>query len=137
MKNIMKHKSYFDVLSKSNGKLRKSLMKNMSKDQRKATIELLVNISKGNLKVSPATLQKLKKHKSLLRRLCKVCYSSKRNKIINTNSKSAKKLVEQTGGFLPFAILPLLALAGKAALGGAVSAGAGYATKKIIDAASK
>lgn len=43
----------------------------------------------------------------------------------------------QKGGILPFALLPLLALAGKAAAAGAVSGAAGYGAKKALEAASR
>ena len=43
----------------------------------------------------------------------------------------------QQGGILPFALLPVLALAGKAAAAGAVSGVAGYGAKKALEAASK
>ena len=136
MDNILKHKSILEVLLHSNNKTRKVLLRNLSHKQRKAIVELLVNICKGKLEVSKSSLSKLKKHKSKLRQLSTKCFSEKRKKIINANSKYTKKLIEQSGGFLPLAIAPLLALAGKAALGGIVSAGAGYATKKAIDAAT-
>ena len=41
----------------------------------------------------------------------------------------------QQGGILPFALLPLLALAGKAAAAGAISGAAGYGVKKALDKA--
>ena len=43
---------------------------------------------------------------------------------------------DQTGGFLP-ALIPLLALAGKAVALGAMSGAAGFGVKKALAAASK
>ena len=43
---------------------------------------------------------------------------------------------DQTGGFLP-ALIPLLALAGKAVAMGALSGAAGFGVKKALAAASK
>jgi len=43
-----------------------------------------------------------------------------------------EQLVQQRGGIFPL-LIPLLALAGKAALAGVVSSGVGYGVKKLID----
>ena len=47
----------------------------------------------------------------------------------------SKRRRGQQGGILPFALLPLLALAGKAAAAGAISGAAGYGVKKALDKA--
>ena len=136
MKNLMKEKLYLKFLIKADKKVRNHLIENATPKQRHALIELIVNTVQGNLKLSPTQLKKLRKYKNHLRYICIICLNRKQNKIINVNKKEAKKSVVQVGGVLPFIIPPLLALAGKAALGGAISAGAGYATKKLIDRAS-
>ena len=43
----------------------------------------------------------------------------------------------QKGGTFPLALLPLLALAGKAAATGAIGGAAGYGAKKAIEAATR
>ena len=43
----------------------------------------------------------------------------------------------QAGGVLPLALIPLLALAGKAAASGAIAGAAGYGVKKGLEAATK
>ena len=43
----------------------------------------------------------------------------------------------QTGSILPLALIPLLALAGKAAASGAIAGAAGYGVKKGLEAATK
>ena len=48
-----------------------------------------------------------------------------------------RKKRKQTGGILPLALIPLLALAGKAAASGAIAGAAGYGVKKGLEAATK
>ena len=43
----------------------------------------------------------------------------------------------QRGGFLPLALLPLLAMAGKVAATGALSGAAGFGVKKALEKISK
>ena len=50
-----------------------------------------------------------------------------------TRRVGTKRRRGQQGGILPFALLPLLALAGKAAAAGAVSGAAGYGAKKALE----
>ena len=130
------HKSYLDLLNTSDPKFRKVMLDNASPKQRRMLIEIIANTLNGNIPLSAKQKSALQKHKCKLRSICKTCIN-KKNKIININSKSVKKNINQIGGILPFFIAPLLALAAKAAVGGVVSAGAGYATKKIIDSATK
>ena len=135
MKEVVKHKSYWDVLSHAHPRIKKELLKHATKSQRKALIQMIVNIVRGNVPLSMNQKNNLKKHKNKLRKICNHCYNSKTNKVINRNI--GKKTIDQIGGALPFLIAPILALIAKAALGGAVGAGTSYATKKIIDATSK
>ena len=48
-----------------------------------------------------------------------------------------KRKRRQAGGVLPLALIPLLALAGKAAASGAIAGAAGYGVKKGLEAATK
>ena len=48
-----------------------------------------------------------------------------------------RKKRKQAGGVLPLALIPLLALAGKAAASGAIAGAAGYGVKKGLEAATK
>ena len=60
------------------------------------------------------------------------------NKKRQRNKPSKRKRRRgQKGGILPLAILPLLALAGKAAAAGAISGAAGYGVKKGLETATK
>ena len=51
--------------------------------------------------------------------------------------KKRKRRRGQSGGILPLALIPLLALAGKAAASGAIAGAAGYGVKKGLEAATK
>lgn len=131
MNKVNKHKNYLHVLKDSDNKVRQFLLRNANKEQKQVVLEGVVNLLNNNIPLSAKQKQALSKHKSKLRRLCESCY--KNNKIINNK----KVEIEQIGGAIPLLLAPLLALAAKAAVGGAVSAGASYATKKIIDSATK
>ena len=48
-----------------------------------------------------------------------------------------KRRTRQRGGFLPLALLPLLAMAGKVAATGALSGAAGFGVKKALEKISK
>ena len=135
MDRIKKHKGFLQFLSNCDPKMLKIILKNATNDQKRFLVELVSNVLRGNIPLTKNQKLKLHKHKSKLRKVCEVCVQTKKNKIINLNSQKGKKAINQIGGALPFLLLPLLALAGKAAAAGAVSAGAGYATKKIIESA--
>ena len=130
MKSLIKSEHYIKVLRDSNKKFRQLMLKNATPEQRKVLLEMLVNTVHGNVPLNKNQRQGLQKHKSKLRKICASCY--KKNKIINNRNVK----IEQIGGVLPFLIPPILALIGKAAATGAIGATAGYATKKIINAAT-
>lgn len=54
-----------------------------------------------------------------------------------TKRTTRKRKRKQAGGVLPLALIPLLALAGKAAASGAIAGAAGYGVKKGLEAATK
>ena len=53
------------------------------------------------------------------------------------STKKRKRRRGQSGGILPIALIPLLALAGKATASGAIAGAAGYGVKKGLEAATK
>lgn len=61
---------------------------------------------------------------------------TKKGKRQRNKPRTRKRRRGQKGGILPLAILPLLALAGKAAAAGAISGAAGYGVKKGLEAAT-
>jgi hypothetical protein len=74
----------------------------------------MLNVANGNVKVPPTVLSKLKKHKSKIR----AAVSKK------ISFKKRKQLIEQSGGFLPLLLAPIVSLVGGLvgeAIGGAIS----------------
>jgi len=135
MKLIKQHHAYLQVLANANPKMRRVILQNSSPQQIHALVQVIVNILLGNVPISSKQKQKIAKYKNSLRKLLYSSYNKQKNKVINR--KNNKKMIIQTGGFLPILLTPLLALATKAAIGGAIGAGAGYATKKIIEKATQ
>ena len=62
---------------------------------------------------------------------------TKKGKRRRNKPSTRKRRRGQKGGILPIALIPLLALAGKAAAAGAISGAAGYGVKKGLEAATK
>ena len=94
----------------------KGVIENSDNDLIKCLIECAYNVAHGVVPVSPKTLSKLKKHKSKIR------------KIIDkgTKLKKKKKLLVQSGGFLPLLLAPIVSLVGGLvgeAIGGAIRNG--------------
>lgn len=82
-----------------NEKMRKKVLQDLCDDCiYKALHEVAVNLFNKNIKLSNAQKQKLRKNKGLLMKLSKKTF----------NKKERKKLVSQSGGFLPI-IVPTLA----------------------------
>ena len=133
MKTIKRNKDFLNALSKLDVKQRKVLLEHVTRDQRRAILEIIANVVGGNFPLTKKQKQALAKHKCKLRKICKSCV--KGNKLINTNSKTTKNSIVQVGGALPLLLAPILPLIGKALLGGVLGAGASYATKKILDKA--
>lgn len=129
MHNISKQKHILEVLKTAQPKLRKLILQNCDSKVICALVEIIHNLLNGNIPLSKNQKKKLKKYKKQFRFLSKKCIQ--KNKNINT--KKARKTVVQTGGALPFLLPLIIPLIAKAALAGAVSAGVGVATKKILD----
>jgi len=131
MKNIQNQRDFLNVLIKLNPKLRASLLKQGSKNLKRAIIEIIVNLLRGNIKLTKIQKQKLQKYKNVMRRVYKRYFNERNNKIKKT--KINNNDIVQVGGALPL-LLPIIAgIIGKAALAGAATAGAGYATKKVLE----
>lgn len=113
----------FEVLQTASPKLRKAILQNGNDELICILAEIIVNVMEGHIKISPQQKQKLKRYKTVFRRVVRNC---SHNKI--KHKKHLRKSIVQSGGFFPL-LLPLIA---KAALAGVVSSGVGMATKKII-----
>ena len=129
MKKVLRHKALLETLQTASPKLRKAILENCNNDLHCCIVEMSVNLLNGNIKLSPNEIKKLKRNKGILRRIAGLC--KKNNRL--ASRKTVRKTIIQNGKGLPFLIAPLLALIGKAALGGAASAAAGYGVKKAID----
>lgn len=96
-------KNQFDflrALSLCNGKHRKTLISNATTNDINSVCEACLNILKGNVPITRHHKQKLKKHKTAIRRLVSKSVPVKK-----------KKIIIQKGGFLPIilgALAPVL-----------------------------
>src|SRR6266850_4511097 len=116
---------------------RKQLVKRAQADQLKCVAGVAYNTLKGKLPLSKAAKKHVLKNRLKLRRFVNSCCSptlSGKN-CAHVKPEGVKhirqQLVQQRGGIFPL-LIPLLALAGKAALAGVVSSGVGYGVKKLI-----
>lgn len=127
MKNIYKHRNILEVLSKASPALRKAILQHADKSTICILAEIIVNLMQGHLNLSQSQKKKLKPYKRQFQRLVAICHRRK-----HINKIKTRRVLLQSGGALPFLLPLLIPLIAKAALGGAVAAGAGIATRKII-----
>jgi len=127
MKHLEKHSPILEVLQKASPKLRKAILEQCDSQVICVLSEIILNLLNGHINLSSKQKQKLKKYKNKFRELASQCNQSKR-----INKKTARKLLIQTGGAFPLLLGLLGPIIAKAALGGAVAAGTGIATKKIL-----
>lgn len=101
-KRVQRHLNELKVLSKLKPKQTKLLIRHANNDLVKCVCECMQNVANGVVHISPATKMKLSKHRNKIR------------KIINKRTKIAKKkkLLEQSGGFLPLLLAPIVGLLG-------------------------
>jgi len=105
-------------------KLRRRVLSDLSEDKPlyEALSEIARYIVQGNIRLTPGQKKNLRPYRTTIRALAQP-----------SNFKSKRKhLVIQSGGALPFLILPLLAALGKAAAVGAAGTAGGLAIKKSI-----
>lgn len=101
MKRAKKHLHLISNFAQLNKAQKKSVQKNLDKDQIKFLCEIAINLLCGNLPVNCEVKSKLKRFKKKLRKLASGC------------AFEAKKKVLQVGGFLP----GLLSILASAAIG--------------------
>ena len=126
MKKIIDHEPWFRVLEKSNPKMRTAILKNADDKLLCSICEVVANLFNGNIKLSASQLKTLRKHKTSLRKLYKHCCGKRLSKPV------LRKNIVQSGGAFPLIFAALAPLIAKAALGGAVGAATGIATKKAL-----
>lgn len=96
MSFALKNKNFLQLLTNSNKKIQKSLIKNATKDQIKAICEVVLNLLSGNIKLSQEDHSKLYKKRNSLRELVK------------KQSIKKKKYLIQKGGFIQFLVPALI-----------------------------
>ena len=98
VKTVKRHINSLRALCHFKPKQIKGLIENSDKELVGCICECMYNVAT----VPPKTLAKLKKHKSKIRKVI-----AKR-----TNFKKKKKLLAQSGGFLPLLLAPIVSLVG-------------------------
>jgi len=102
MKRIKSNYHTLQVLKTAQPKLRKAIISNSNRELVHCISECILNILNGNLKLTDCSKRKLRKHKTVLRKVA--------DKKVSASVK--KRLINQRGGFLlPLlsAVLPTLA----------------------------
>ncbi len=101
-KRLHKHVELLKILKNSNPKQRKALLEAANNSLILCICECIHNLLRGNLRISSAKKQQLKKHTNILR------------EIADRKTKVDKKraLLVQNGGFLPALLAPVLTVAG-------------------------
>ncbi len=105
-KSVVSTIPFLKVVSRLPDKSRKIVLNDLSEDQTvyDALSEIAHNTIKGNVKLKKSQSKKLKHHSNVLKQLC--CLKNKKN------IQKRKKLVVQSGGFLPILIPSIAALLG-------------------------
>lgn len=93
-----------NVLSKAPNKQRKAIIDTATSDQIACICDCANNIINNNIPLTSADLQKLRRYKNLIRYLSK-------NKDQRKN-REKKHYLNQSGGFLPALLIPILSAAG-------------------------
>lgn len=140
MSKLHQHSNFLKRLSKAkNYRERRELVQRASCDQLKTIPSLVYNILRGQITLPRKSLARrhtLINQKKLGRFVNSCCTPTVKSPKNRVHIKPAgvqyvrEQLQQQRGGVFPL-LFPLIALAGKAALAGAVSAGTGLAVKKI------
>lgn len=79
---IKTHLALFKLISRSDEKLLKLILKLVDKKFVEAIVECCYNFLRGNIKISKFCLKRLNKHKSTIRNLCNKNSFRKKNQII-------------------------------------------------------
>lgn len=106
---VLKNINFLKYLCTCNPKQRKASITLADPDAILALVECCINVLCGNVKLTDGQKKRLRKHRTVLRRICRKIPISKR-----------KHILVQKGGFLPFLLAPLLSLVSSVA-GAAIS----------------
>lgn len=136
MERLHRNRNMLATLAESDPKLRKLILMNCSPDVIKTLTEIAFNAVRGNIKLlTPEIISELGKHKHTLRKLsrCIYCSSKSNSGRHHADTKKARNILSQRGGFFP--LIPLLTMlapiAAKAAVGGLIASGVGAVVKKV------
>ncbi len=97
---LKKHLDLLKVLHKAKPKLRRAILENVDRDVILCICDCAYNLLSGNLPLDPAHVKRLKRHKTVVRKL-----GSKQVPL------EEKTELIQSGGFLAALLTPLLTLA--------------------------
>lgn len=97
METLKKYQHFFGVLAVAKPDLCKSLLFKADDAVITAIIEVIMNILNGNLKLGDQDVNKLKKHRVILRKIA----TRKKNKKKNPLPAQRKRLIQYGKGFLP------------------------------------
>ena len=114
MNRLKKYSALLTAIQSVDPKTRVGILRSAPDEFIKTLLEVVVNFLAGNVvnpSHNPSNLNKLRRHKSLLRRL------GAQRSMKNTR----KLLVKQKGGFLPLLLAPLIAGVGLAAAAPAIA----------------
>jgi hypothetical protein len=111
---LRKHMWALHFLAKCKPRQRQLFLDTANKDVIECICECIHNIAQGNVRIEKERKRKLAKHKSKLRKIV-----DKR-----TGIEAKRKLLSQSGGFLPLLLSPIIGLVGSLigdAIAGAVN----------------
>lgn len=89
------------AIANANPRKRKEMLKSAKFDLIKSIVECIENILKGNFKIKKAILKKLKRYKTVLKKLCSAKAGWKRKK---------KVIIQSGGAFLPTLLAPIISV---------------------------
>lgn len=101
-KRVKKHFGTIKALCKLKPNVAKAVIHDANDEVIKCICECIQNVLNGVVKIPQATKRKLKRHKRKIRQI--------NNKRIGIRRK--RKLLEQSGGFLPMLLAPVVGLLG-------------------------
>lgn len=100
MKNIKRNYNFLRLLASATSPQKKAIIRTASKNQIYSLCEICKNILAGNV---PVNIKRLCKYKTAIRQMS--------NKKVSINKKR-KLLANQSGGFLPLVLAPVLSALG-------------------------
>lgn len=98
-KYVIKHLPVLKELATTSSKKRRMILEDASLELIKSIVECIENVLKGNVTLKKKCVDKLKRYKTILR------------KIFNSGKKLEQKkkiIVQNGGGFLPALLVPLI-----------------------------